>query len=114
VPTGGTVGGLIGVIDGAITGQIAGGQIGGRSIALSQSGCIWPSTHWQMHDAAALWALIARKTTAPTTVHIRRFMKAPGSRLRARSHSKAQPAASHPFHRRSPASSPFSLFPQAI
>jgi hypothetical protein len=77
VPTGGTVGGLIGAIDGAVTGQTAGGQIGGRSIALSQSGCIWPSTHWQMHDAVALRTPIARKRTAPTIAQIRRFIKAP-------------------------------------
>lgn len=51
VPIGGIRGGLIGVIDGAANGHIAGGQIGGRSIALLHSGCMLPSTHWQVQDA---------------------------------------------------------------
>jgi hypothetical protein len=48
------VGGEIGAIDGVTIGQIAGGQIGGRSIELSQSGRMFPLTHWQMHSALAV------------------------------------------------------------
>ena len=48
---GGIVGGLIGVIDGDMIGQIVGGQIGRISIELSQRGCIWPLTHWQVQPA---------------------------------------------------------------
>jgi hypothetical protein len=47
------MGGLTGAIDGAVMGQIVGGQIGGRSMALLQSGCICPFTHWHMQSALA-------------------------------------------------------------
>jgi len=47
------VGGFIGAIDGGMIGHIVGGQIGGKSIAPSHSGCIRPSTHWQVQPAEA-------------------------------------------------------------
>ena len=53
VPIGGIVGGLIGVIEGGMIGQTAGGHIGGTPRELLQSGCILPSTHWQMQLAVA-------------------------------------------------------------
>ena len=53
VPIGGTVGGLIGAIDGPAIGQMLGGHIGGRSIEVLHSGCISPSTHWQVQPASA-------------------------------------------------------------
>ena len=52
MPIGGIVGGLIGAIDGPTIGQMLGGHIGGRSIELSHNGCISPSMHWHVHDAA--------------------------------------------------------------
>jgi len=39
--------------EGEAIGQIVGGQIGGRSIELSQSGCMCPLTHWQVQPAVA-------------------------------------------------------------
>jgi hypothetical protein len=53
VPIGGTVGGLIGAIEGVAIGQTRGGQIGAMSSELPHSGCISPSTHWQVQDASA-------------------------------------------------------------
>jgi hypothetical protein len=53
VPIGGKVGVFIGAIDGVIIGQIVGGHIGGKSIEFSQSGRIWPFTHWHTHSAFA-------------------------------------------------------------
>jgi hypothetical protein len=53
---------------GAVIGQIVGGQIGGRSIALSQSGCMLPFTHWQVHPAQADAALTS-KMVAATSAH---------------------------------------------
>jgi hypothetical protein len=53
VPKGGSVGGLNGATDGDMIGQIVLGQIGGKSLALSQCGCIWPLTHWQVQPALA-------------------------------------------------------------
>jgi hypothetical protein len=41
----------MGAVEGATIGHIVSGQIGRRSIELSQSGSISPSTHWQMHSA---------------------------------------------------------------
>ena len=61
VPIGGIVGGLIGAIEGVAIGQMRGGQIGGISSELVHSGCISPSTHWQVHDASAR-ALISSAT----------------------------------------------------
>ncbi len=53
VPIGGTLGGLTGAIDGPAIGQMRGGQIGRISSALLHSGCISPSTHWQVQSASA-------------------------------------------------------------
>jgi hypothetical protein len=70
VPIGGTLGGLIGAIEGVAIGQVRGGQIGGMSSELPHSGCISPSTHWQVQDASAR-ALIS---TAIQTAIVTRFI----------------------------------------
>ena len=44
-PNGGSVDGFDGVIEGAANGHMVGGHIGGRSMELSQRGCMCPSTH---------------------------------------------------------------------
>jgi hypothetical protein len=71
VPIGGIVGGSIGVTEGAMIGQTVGGQIGGTLIALSQSGCIAPLTHWHVHSALAVpieIAVIAIASAALTII----------------------------------------------
>jgi hypothetical protein len=51
VPSGGILGGLIGAIEGATEPHIP-MQGGAISRVLLQSGCISPSTHWQVHPAS--------------------------------------------------------------
>jgi hypothetical protein len=60
-------------MDGGVSAQVVIGQIGGKSIELLHSGCIWPSTQRQTHDASAL----AVRKTPEATVRINRPISSP-------------------------------------